>query len=452
MASSYEDSSESSPEDIVPEILVENPYVQILTELLELKKYDDGYQVQLLFRNNLKRLRDFFAKLVPKLISIKEWVETSRWIKYQETVEPEGNRWSKPHISTPSLRGWLELRRCLQNGLVLVDIEAPDFNSLCLKLREELVAKDFVNADTGDKLVELWQMKHRHQFEGPRKAEGKLTAVIKELLVQKLESKSGLQVPSMNEGRRRGSIVVDTEARRPLMAGDGKVNLALQKKISSSSEAAIILEGEVGFQDKPVAIFVKMKSALHLADMPEVDIPTRFFFFYTGPPNLDQGYSDVGVSLAVAFTDKEFATAIQAAQTGDEVRLAFDEYMSYLKILPKDWPEDAKVEPPSPSRRKIKEEVEEEIDEDRRMREASGLVRTKKFFGGLLNDLKRKRPSYVSDFIEGLHPQCLSSFLFLYFACLAPIVAFGALLGEATENRIATIESLVSGIISKFPK
>ena len=79
------------------------------------------------------------------------------------------------------------------------------------------------------------------------------------------------------------------------------------------------------------------------------------------------------------------------------------------------------------------------------MREASGLVRSKKLFGGLLNDIKRKKPFYISDFLHGLHPQCLSSFLFLYFACLAPIVAFGALLGEATENRIATIESLVSG-------
>lgn len=81
------------------------------------------------------------------------------------------------------------------------------------------------------------------------------------------------------------------------------------------------------------------------------------------------------------------------------------------------------------------------------MREASGLVRTKKLFGGLLNDIKRKRSFYASDFLHGLHPQCLSSFLFLYFACLAPIVAFGALLGDATENRIATIESLVSGLI-----
>ena len=35
--------------------------------------------------------------------------------------------------------------------------------------------------------------------------------------------------------------------------------MALQKKISSTSEAAIILEGGVAFQEKPLAIFVKLK-------------------------------------------------------------------------------------------------------------------------------------------------------------------------------------------------
>ena len=83
------------------------------------------------------------------------------------------------------------------------------------------------------------------------------------------------------------------------------------------------------------------------------------------------------------------------------------------------------------------------------MREASGLVRSGRIFGGLIDDIKRKKPFYISDFLHALHPQCISSFLFLYFACLAPIVAFGGLLGEATENRIATIESLISGMILK---
>lgn len=80
-----------------------------------------------------------------------------------------------------------------------------------------------------------------------------------------------------------------------------------------------------------------------------------------------------------------------------------------------------------------------------RMREQSGLVRSGKLFGGLIADIRRKLPFYPSDLLDGVHSQCVSSFLFLYFACLAPIVAFGGLLGEATENRIATIESLVSG-------
>ena len=94
------------------------------------------------------------------------------------------------------------------------------------------------------------------------------------------------------------------------------------------------------------------------------------------------------------------------------------------------------------------EDEEDVIDDDRRNREASGLVRSGRLFGGLINDIKRKYPHYLSDFKDGFHPQCISSFLFLYFACLAPIVAFGALLGEATEQRIATIEGLVAGLLS----
>ena len=55
---------------------------------------------------------------------------------------------------------------------------------------------------------------------------------------------------------------------------------------------------------------------MHLVDLPEVDIPTRYFFFYTGPivPEDDQIYSNIGVSLAVAFTDKDFAKEVRASQ------------------------------------------------------------------------------------------------------------------------------------------
>lgn len=59
-----------------------------------------------------------------------------------------------------------------------------------------------------------------------------------------------------------------------------------------------------------------------------------------------------------------------------------------------------------------------------------------RFFGGLVLDIKRKAPFYLSDFKDGLSLQCVASFLFLYCACMSPVITFGGLLGEATEGRI----------------
>uniref|UniRef100_A0A0K2UXQ2 Band 3 cytoplasmic domain-containing protein n=1 Tax=Lepeophtheirus salmonis TaxID=72036 RepID=A0A0K2UXQ2_LEPSM len=77
--------------------------IPIFTELLELIHYEDG---------------EF------------EWKEFSRWIKYQEVVEEEGERWSKPHISTISLRGLLHLRKLIRNGTTLLDLSLKNSDNL----------------------------------------------------------------------------------------------------------------------------------------------------------------------------------------------------------------------------------------------------------------------------------------------------------------------------------
>lgn len=68
--------------------------------------------------------------------------------------------------------------------------------------------------------------------------------------------------------------------------------------------------------------------------------------------------------------------------------------------------------------------------------EDPGLVFTGRFCGGLIDDLKRKVPWFLSDFKDGLNFQCLSSILFMYFACLSPIITFGGLLGTATDQNM----------------
>ena len=89
----------------------------------------------------------------------------------------------------------------------------------------------------------------------------------------------------------------------------------------------------------------------------------------------------------------------------------------------------------------------DEEEEEAKLREESGLVRTGKLFGGLRNDIKRKRPWYLSDFKDAISLQCVASYFFIYFACLTPIITFGGLLGDATGNNMASMESLVSGLI-----
>lgn len=57
------------------------------------------------------------------------------------------------------------------------------------------------------------------------------------------------------------------------------------------------------------------------------------------------------------------------------------------------------------------------------------LSRTKKCFGGLINDMKRRFPHYKSDFLDGLNSQCLSAAIFMYFAALSAAITFGGLYG-----------------------
>lgn len=53
-------------------------------------------------------------------------------------------------------------------------------------------------------------------------------------------------------------------------------------------------------------------------------------------------------------------------------------------------------------------------------------------------DIKRKAPHYLSDYTDAISLQCLASFLFLYCACMSPVITFGGLLGEATEGRVVS--------------
>lgn len=54
-------------------------------------------------------------------------------------------------------------------------------------------------------------------------------------------------------------------------------------------------------------------------------------------------------------------------------------------------------------------------------------------------DIRTKLPFYISDFTDCASLQCLAATLYLYLVCLCSVVAFGGMLGTATENYMVII-------------
>lgn len=51
-------------------------------------------------------------------------------------------------------------------------------------------------------------------------------------------------------------------------------------------------------------------------------------------------------------------------------------------------------------------------------------------FGGLIHDIRRRYPRYISDLKDAMDTQCIAAVIFIYFAALSPTITFGGLLGK----------------------
>ncbi len=63
------------------------------------------------------------------------------------------------------------------------------------------------------------------------------------------------------------------------------------------------------------------------------------------------------------------------------------------------------------------------------------LTRTGKLFGGLVNDIKKRYPFYLSDIKDACNVQCVAAFIFIFFAVLSSTITFGGLLGNLRHDR-----------------
>ncbi|KQS70678.1 sodium bicarbonate cotransporter 3 isoform X16 [Drosophila erecta] len=420
-----------------------------------------------------------------------EWKETARWIKFEEDVEEGGNRWSKPHVATLSLHSLFELRRLLVNGSVMLDMEAQNLEVMADLVCDHMVSAGALPPGVKDKVKDALLRRHRHQHEYAKKTR---LPIIRSLADMRNHSSSKTdtsthlgaigvttwfhagaspqhqaQNQAQNQGRPQSQTMPKDMVKSPSnqsMARPGsgtelseqqhKGNTHFMRKIPPGAEASNILVGEVDFLERTLSCFIRLSQAVVLGDLTEVPVPTRFVFILLGPPGSQSNFHEIGRAMATLMSDEIFHEVAYRARKRDHLLSGVDEFLDAVTVLPPgEWDPTIRIEPPAaiPSQevRKRppelpKEEVDEE-EEEARLREENGLSRTGRLFGGLINDIKRKAPWYLSDYKDALSMQCVASWIFLYFACLSPIITFGGLLAEATGKHMAAMESLVSGFV-----
>ncbi|XP_072048031.1 electroneutral sodium bicarbonate exchanger 1-like [Amphiura filiformis] len=247
------------------------------------------------------------------------------------------------------------------------------------------------------------------------------------------------------------------------------------KKIPPGAEASNVLVGEVDFLTRPIIAFVRLAQSVCLGDLTEVPIPTRFLFIMLGPASEDDQskYHEIGRCIATLMADEIFHDVAYKAKNTDDLLAGIDEFLDQVTVLPPGvWDPNIRIEPPklAPTQTQQREQRLSRVgstpvivdetdgggDEDNgggkgghgeKEDEHAGLVRTGRIFGGLVEDIKRRLPHYLTDFTHALHIQCVASFIFMYFACITPVITFGGLLGEATHDYMATLESLLGAAI-----
>uniref|UniRef100_A0A8C1QVZ5 Anion exchange protein n=1 Tax=Cyprinus carpio TaxID=7962 RepID=A0A8C1QVZ5_CYPCA len=381
-----------------------------------------------------------------------EWKETARWLKFEEDVEDGGERWSKPYVATLSLHSLFELRSCILNGTVMLDMRANSLEEIADLVLDQHETSVSLGEEVRKKIRNALLKQHHHQNQ--KKLANRIPIVRSFADIGRKQSephsmdKNGQMVspqaqPTTTEGRADGS-------RENSAVDFSKIDLHFMKKIPPGAEASNILVGELEFLEKPVVAFIRLSPAVLLNGLAEVPITTRFLFILLGPMGKGPQYHEIGRSIATLMTDEVFHDVAYKAKDRSDLVAGIDEFLDQVTVLPPgEWDPTIRIEPPKnvPSQEKRKVPLANGGADLGEAEEHGGhggpeLQRTGKFFGGFILDIKRKAPHYLSDYTDAISLQCLASFLFLYCACMSPVITFGGLLGEATEGRISAIESL----------
>jgi mannitol/fructose-specific phosphotransferase system IIA component (Ntr-type) len=210
-----------------------------------------------------------------------------------------------------------------------------------------------------------------------------------------------------------------TLARNLTMKGEfaNAVSDMLDELVDSAAtmldHSVAIFHRTLDVEGPPVQVLCRLTHPLRLRDAE--GHPVRFVWVLLSHEETHPSI-DAAVEFSALMADPEFAEACLDAKTAEQIDEAYQDALDREVHFAAHIPAE--------------------------------LARAGGFMRGVVNDVRRRKPHYLSDFTDGISSKSVGAILFLYFACLAPTLAFGVLASELTGGQMGPIEMIVATAIS----
>ncbi|XP_048835846.1 anion exchange protein 3-like isoform X5 [Brienomyrus brachyistius] len=405
------------------------------------------------------------------------WKETARWIKFEEDVEEETERWGKPHVASLTFRSLLELRRTIAHGAVLLDLDQTTLPGIAHLVVETMIITDQIRAEDRPNMLRVLLLKHSHpndEKDGFFPRNPSVHSLASFHRNHNHLPDTSLPLVTEDHADSHGSKSPETDKEKELHPGPPEGHapsrcIKLLAKIPKEAESAVVLVGCVEFLEQPASAFVRLSEAVLLESILEVPVPVRFLFVLLGPAESSMDYHEIGRSISTLMSDKNFHEVAYFADDRQDLLSGINEFLDCSIVLPPSDVEGkdllktvASFQREMLRKRKEREkkcvsittasEVEARVhlaevsldEQEDEEQDVDPMKRSGVPFGGLLHDIRRRYPHYMSDLKDALDTQCAAAVIFIYFAALSPTIAFGGMLGEKTEGLMGVSELIIS--------
>ncbi|NWT79125.1 B3AT protein, partial [Lanius ludovicianus] len=219
----------------------------------------------------------------------------------------------------------------------------------------------------------------------------------------------------------------------------------LLETIPEGAEATLVLVGCAAFLEQPMLAFVRLKDAVTLDGVLDVSLPVRFLVVVLGPDTPQISYHEIGRAIATMMSERVFRRDAYLAEARQDLVRGVEDFLDASIVLPPtETPNEQLLRTLVPLQRELLRRRYQPLerlhigDFLKDLEDDDPLRRTGRPFGGLVRDIRRRYPKYLSDIKDALNPQCLAAVIFIYFAALSPAITFGGLLGNG-RDRLGTL-------------